>query len=262
MRAAGRTLCLTLAACAILAAPASARVETVTVAGAPQAVRGAAKLPVLRTVAGACGRVRPATLTASSRALARPRALRPGDRVRVRLTGRRVRSARVVRRSGAPTFARIAAQIADTRAAAGSAARDVAAIAALPPDAAGQRNFASAEQARALGQRLNTLDERLATLAPALDRAAAATERAFGPAARRCTVLRRARERRARPLRATADGARAASKGIQAGVADIDGLLTFLPPEGVELPFGTVGTVGKVIQDLLDLISDLTSGNR
>jgi hypothetical protein len=45
-------------------------------------------------------------------------------------------------------------------------------------------------------------------------------------------------------------------------VSDIDRLLTFLPPSGIELPFGTVGTVGQAIQDLLDLLSRITGGTR
>jgi hypothetical protein len=251
---------LTLAACAILAAPAGA--ETVSVVGPPQVGHGTATLPVLRASESGCGALRQTSIVVAARVLRRPRALRAGDRLAVRLTRTRARSLRVTRRSGAPSFARVATLFADARAAANDAGRDVAAIAALPPDAAGQRNFASAEQARALGQRLNTLDERLLSLAPALDRAVAAIERAFGPAGRRCPALRRARDRRTRTLRATAGGARRASTGIQAGVSDIDTLLTFLPPDGVELPFGTVGTVTKVIQDLLDLLSDLTGGSR
>jgi hypothetical protein len=256
---------LTLVACAIVAAPASARVETVSVIGTPQAAHGATKLPVLRSTGPrglGCRRLRQATLVAGAAVLRRPRALRPGDRIRVRRSGARVRSLRVTRRSGAPSFARVAKLIADTRAAAERASRDVAAIAALPADAAGQRNFASAEQARALGERLNTLDEQLGRLAAGLDAAVASIDRAFGSDGRRCRALRRVRDARTKSLRETAAGARTASRGLQAGVSDIDRLLSFLPPEGVELPFGTVGTVGKLIEDLLNLLSNITGGTR
>ncbi len=259
MAAPGRIQIFMLIACLAPAVPATASATTANVIGSPVAGKKTVRVPVLvakRGVSG-CARVHPGTARISRARLRTPAALRPGDRIRFTK-----RSFRVVRRSQAPSFARISRLISTTLTAGERAGRDVAAIVALPPDAAGQRNFASAEQARALAQQLNFLDEELARLATALDAGVGAVERAFGSDGRRCKAVRRARDRRTASLRRTADGARTASKALQAGVADIDRRLSFLPPVGIALPIGTVGTLTEVIQDLLDLLSGITGGGR
>jgi hypothetical protein len=253
-----------------VAAPAyAAPAKALRVIGQPAVSKKRVRVAVIRSVGPAslgCARLRTGTLAVPRSSLRSPLRLRPGDRLRARAVSRRgllvAPRLRVTRRSKAPSFARLRKLVTDTRRAGRSAAAELAAIAKIPPDAAGGRNFKSADQARALATRLNLLDERLLKLAGALDRSTAAIDGAFGRDGRRCRGLRRARDRRTRSLRAAAAGARRASRAIEAGTGDIDRLLSFLPPEGGSIPIGTVGEVGPAVSGLLKLLDGILGGGR
>ena len=183
------------------------------------------------------------------RVMQRRDTLRLGDRLRV--SGRRVR---VLRRSSAPTFARLDTLTGEATRSATEAAAALERVAALPVNIAGTDNIVAADQAEALRERLNLLDRRLGSLASSLDQGQGGVRRAFGARANRVRSLRVLRRRALRPLEVRIEALRAASTAIESGVYELDTRLSVYPTGPVELPIGTVGTLSELIKELLELL--------
>lgn len=170
----------------------------------------------------------------------RPLALRPADRVAVRVRGRggrRVRAAvlRVTRRSGAPSYGRLDAERSSARAGVKDAA---AAVAALPERTQAARS--TGEAAAAVRARLLTLRTQVNTLIAGLRSTADALDAS------------RARVPAAADLTAFATACRTAATALDDAVARLDAVLNDVGGTSAPgVPLGTTSTLSDVLHAIL-----------